>query len=1291
MKYLLLLSLFLFSYLEGFTTSRIGSKNMASSTQWAFEENKGQVIGEDSALVHHFFRKGNLTMFLLKAGIAYQFEKIHYPEGYKELTKFSDRKDFEAHRKLEKDIRRETYRMDIELIGANKDALILTEGKSLDYVQYFTHDALDVHAYSKIIYRDVYPKIDWVIYQTHDMVKYDFVVHPGGNPNAIKIRTKWVEDLSLHSDGSLELRNRMGQILENAPVTYQEAESGREIVESKFVIEDSIIGFKIENYDPSRDLVIDPLVRGWATYYGGSYYEYGRFTATDKSGNVYLAGQTQSSDVNLASGGHQNYFGGVADAFLVKFDTDGKRLWATYYGGTSSDLGYSCAIDGNNNVYLAGSTGSTNGIGTSNGFQPNKGGGISWNAFLVKFDSLGSRKWGTYYTDKGQGYSCSVDGNDNVFLAGFTTNETGFPYNAFQGTYGGGSGDAFLVKFNSSGARQWATYCGGDGDEKHITCSADPSGNVFLSGSTSSTNNISSGGHQSTNYKDTSLGSDSTDAFLVKYNSNGVRQWGTFYGGIRADYGRGCAADKFGNIYLSGHTLSSNNIAYNGHLMSNPFSTNKIFLAKFNSSGARQWATYYGEDTCSALFSPFRGTTGRGCSTDDSGNVYVCGYNGTDCYTTNVGYNGFKDTSKDVIDAILVKFNGSGTRIWGTFYGSIRWEESYSCSVDKSGHAYLTGFTVDTNRIAYKGFQNANGDARYSDAFLVKFCGRIDTPSVVISSTQGTNICIGSQAKFTAKSVFGGPKPSYVWRKNGSIVGTDSSIFVSSSLSDNDTIECLLRSNASCLFIDSAMSNKIIVKMKSADTTYLNQSSCSNKPVLFNGQNRNTSGVYRDTLVSVGGCDSLIILNLNIDTSSSYSYFYNLNCTPSSYYFNNQNLTTSGVYKDTLVNFKGCDSFITVTLTVNKPTASTVNQSICSNQSYYFNNLFLKTAGIYKDTLINSMGCDSIITLTLVVNQNSSSSFSQSICFGQSYFFNGQNRNKAGQYLDTLVSASGCDSIITLNLSLLTNPSLKNVNVSACNPFIYRGKTYTSSDLVIDTIRSGFGCDSVYVRNQLNLKPIASQTTPSYDTFCDEVTIKNQVYTSSFEYTDTLRTKDQLQCDSIYQPRNITILKTPKVSISSSKGLSIEKREMVHLSASSAKYWFWNTGESTREIGFKILENGTYFVIGWNEEQCRDTASISLIAEDPARLELPTAFSPLSDSFANRVFRPNYYGKIELLKFEIYNRIGEKVYSAYDISSAGWDGVYKGVLQSSGMYSYVIDYRANGQRKFRTGEVFLKR
>lgn len=327
---------------------------------------------------------------------------------------------------------------------------------------------------------------------------------------------------------------------------------------------------------------VDPA-RIWSTYYGGIGNESGLACAVDADGNVYLAGST-STTTGMASGGHQNTFGGGdQDAFLVKFSPDGARLWATYYGGANRDQAFGCAVDHEGNVYLAGLTASSAGIAFA-GFDQSQSG--QNDAFLVKFNTNGVRLWATYYGGTGDDYAnaCAVDPDGNVFIAGLSYSSSAIASGGQQGSYGG-DGDGFLVKFSSTGTRLWGTYCGGAGYDIGWSVATDGGGNVLLAGITSSATGIAFGGH------DLTLGGQ--DAFLVKYNASGVRQWGTYYGGSGADLGYACAVDANGNGYLAGVTGSAAGIAFGGH-QNTSGGFDDAFLVKFDPTGVRQWATYYG-------------------------------------------------------------------------------------------------------------------------------------------------------------------------------------------------------------------------------------------------------------------------------------------------------------------------------------------------------------------------------------------------------------------------------------------------------------------------------------------------------------------------------------------------------------------------------------------------------------------------------------------------------------------------------------------------------------------------
>lgn len=756
-----------------------------------FEENKGQVSGGDAQNVLYTFNSGDLSIFLLKTGLAYQFTQIHQSEGAKLLQKSS----------LSNDTRLETYRMNVDLAGANVAAAVIAEGKSTDYCNYYQSNTLNVHNYSKVTYREIYPNIDWVIYKSGNTIKYDFIVRPGGDPKQIKLRTQYVEKLQSNSDGSYTMLNRMGTVTEHKPISSQQSRE----VKTEIKIDGSDISFNVGHYDLTQDLIIDPEL-GWSTYYGGVGADNGHSVAVDKIGNVYLAGYTQSPN-NIADGGYQNSFvfqNGPLNFnnFLVKFNKDGVRQWATYYGAVANTADYkaSCATDLWGNIYLSSSTSQTTGI-AQNGHQSAFGGAF-FDAYLVKFDSLGNRLWGTYYGGEGNdvAYGCATDLNGSVYLCGATTSEHNISFNGYKNTYGG-DGDPFLVKFNKDGERLWATYYGGTGSDIAYGCAVDGTGSVYLTGNASSRNGIAFQGHQS----------DYGGAFLVKFNSEGARQWGTYYGSRYNDQGNACATDGTGAVYMAGTTSSPSNIAYNGFQNTYGGGGDDAFLVKFNSSGVRQWGTYYGGDGHTI----WQSESGRSCSISSNGAVYLAGNSSSH---NGIGQSGYQDTfGGGPADAFLVKFNSqTGDRIWGSYFGGEGGEFGFECASDEStGSVYLCGMTKTQSGLISGGHQVTFGGA-YDDAFLVKLqdeCLPDSNSAATLVATPSTPTVTGTSVVFNLVLQNQGLFPVVKWYKNNVLLPSVSSLSWTGisgvDFQNSDEISVKVFNNSFCANIDSAMSNAI--------------------------------------------------------------------------------------------------------------------------------------------------------------------------------------------------------------------------------------------------------------------------------------------------------------------------------------------------------------------------------------------------------------------------------------------------------------------------------------------------
>jgi len=1043
------LSLVAFFYAT--TSVAVNSDSMlkSQSKTIAFTENKGQVHDQ-----HYKARPdvlfsgtdGKLVFHLKNNGISYQLNRV---DSWKEEEDHKTKDDALSVSKGKRQVvdKSTIYRVDINWLNANPQAAVRTgnalEGYNNYYLESCPNGALNVKSYETVEYQNIYNGINLKWYQNKGQLKYDYVVAPHANYKQIQLEIKGAQ-LQLQKNGCLLLKTPLGTIEEHAPLVYQ---NGKQL-KANYVLKGNVLSFNVENYDPAQELIIDPVVRLWGTYYGGNGgagNDFGNSCIVDNLNNVYLAGSTEhnSGTIIATVGSHQSTFGGATDAFLVKFNSSGSRQWGTYYGGSGDDRAFACTIDASGNVFIAGRTNSS-GVGiisTAGSHQTTIGGGDD--AFLVKFNTSGIRLWGTYYggTGNDEGRSCSTDASGNVYLAGHTLSNISTVIattGAHQSTIGG-SLDAFLVKFNASGVRQWGTYYGGTASDRGNCCITDASGNVFLGGETSSNSGteIATGLSHQASFG----GGIFNDAFLVKFNSNGVRQWGTYYGGNAFDAGYSCATDATGNVYFAGRTNSNTGtvIATPGAHQSALGGSSNAFLVKFNSGGVRQWGTYYGGN----------GEIGNSCLTDANGNIYLAGR--TDCLTSSIVATpgshqiNFGGNSED---AFLVKFNSSGIRQWGTYYGGNGDESAFSCSADNSGNIYLAGSSSSTTGtvIATPSSHQPNHGGPQYDAFLVKFK---DCPTIGASVNANTPLCQNSTLNFTT-TVTSTLTLNYNWQgpnsftanvQNPSIANTPTANAGTYTLTVNDGQGC---SETATVSVSVNLKPTVAVNsgsICSSNSFTINPSGASTYTI--QGGNAvvspNTNTSYTVIGTSTAGCVSDVATsNVTVFATPTIAVNSGSICSGNSFTLNPSGASTYTIQGGNVVvsptvnasytvvgtSTAGCisNTFATANVTVNALPTITVNSgAICSGNSFTINPSGANTYTIQGGNAVvspttnasytvagtSTAGCVSVLFATSNVTVNANPTITaisnQTLCLGNTF---------------TLTPSGGTSYTVTQGLSL---------------------------------------------------------------------------------------------------------------------------------------------------------------------------------------------------------------------------------------------------------------------------------
>ncbi|CAM3856418.1 T9SS type B sorting domain-containing protein [Flavobacterium cucumis] len=1338
--------LFFFSFFAISTFSQVKHNSTG------FIENKGQIVDQKSRpnpSVKYLLNTNGLNVQLREKGFSYDvYETEKNPLTKKDKDFYSSNPNFDNGIKTpDYSLKYKYHRIDIDFLNANPNTQLIAEEKSKDYDNYYNivhspEGIINVHKYQKVTYKNIYNQIDVVFFIPNDSTKaveYNFIIKPGGKISDIQLQFRGGKTELL--ENKIRMQLRFGGMEETIPMSWTEQKNGKSEIKINYKkIKKNVYGFEGDLNSSEKTIVIDPVpIRLWGTYYGGNDIELAYDITSDINNNIYISGLTYSTNNMATSDAHLSSMNSITAGFIAKFDSNGMRSWGSYYLANIINV----KVDNNLNVYFSGQTLISSNISTPGTHQPIKS---NYNdGYLVKFNSLGIRQWGTYFGGEKNDFihSMAFDNLNNVFLCGETNSNTQIAsINSHQSIKESSddSTDAFIAKFNDQGLRLWATYYGGENPDGLFNCFVNNDNFLYLTGVTHSTSNISTPG----SYQTTNLGG--SDGMILKFDLNGNLIWGTYIGGEENDF-LGLKGDLVNNnIYLIGPTYSTTNIATPGtffetYQLNHSYGSSNALIKFDLINQTKVWGTYFTEKV-------------HQLSVNNLNEVYFCGE--TYSYTGIATPDGYQTTRNNYLHVYLIKLNENSQRVWGTYYSGDRATQNAILEVDNSNSIYLYGnangnSTGITTPNSHQYYQASN-----EDTFLVKFLDCQSSTSVNSNSP----ICIGNNLELSAS---GGT--NYSWTGPNGFTSTDQNpIILNSNASHSGQYSCEITGTGDC---DNTVTINVVVgdfEMPIPTNT--------NLPVITGDCNTVISTIPTATDNCAGTIIATTTNPLTYSIPGSYTITWNYNDGNGNTSSQTQNVTISSValptptseqqfciqenatlnnivisgqnikwydaitsgnllpittllqngttyYASQTIN--GCESArVPVLVTIQNTAAPTgnQNQSFCSTENATLNNIAVTGTDVIW---YNSLGGSTILSTSTLLQNGGTYYASQTINGCES-----PTRLAVSIQLINTLNANNYSEAICDDLNNRTEiVNLSNYNgaliASSGNIFkYYYSLNGAQNQLPADEIQNSnnynlsIGNNIVYVRIEspntcfqivtLDLNLVSKPFVNINDVMpiCEGSSITIDAGSGFDNYLWS--TNDTNNSITITQPGNYSVIVSENhgsLVCSTTKNFTVVNSNIGTISEIITSDWTQN--ENTISVllssnssgnyeyslnGIDFQDNNTFYGLenGEYTVYVRDKNGCGVSSEDVYVLMYPKFFTPNGDGY-------NDYWKIKLSENEpnisitIFDRYG-KLIKQFDSTSNGWDGTLNNKALPATDYWFVV-IREGG--KEHRGHFTLKR
>ena len=1289
----------------------------------AFSINKNQWDSE----VLFRTRVSNGSLWLAKNCLTFDLQNADDLKTFADF-KASVGRNIVAGKKFPTHVRRHVFKIYFE--GMNPQSKAKGYEEHYDYENYFIGNdkskwASHVERYSYVVYNELYPKIDYKVYSHDGFLKWDFIVKPKGNYKDIKLKYEGVPSLSL-ANGNLVIRTHAGKIVEMKPYAYQVDELGNKTeIACSFKVKGLELSFVVnEKFDKTKELIIDPTLV-YASYSGSTADNWGYTATYDYNGFIFGGGSVFSTGHYPTTVGAMDstFNGGVCDIGITKYDPSSSNLiYSTYLGGSGSEVPSSLVVNSADELFILGTTGSSDYPTLSNSYDNSFNGGsnitltyiISYpngsDLCLSRLSSNGTQLLASSYfggngndgmnsaasldknyADKIRG-EILTDDNNNCYVVSSTYSSNLPTTSAVFQPSKGYLQDGMIAKFDNNLSNLiWCSYLGGNMDDAAYAVALTSADDIVVTGGTNSSNlSTTSGAFQTT------FNGGTADGYVAKINKNGNFIYNmSYFGTTMYDQSFFVDIDRKDHIFLYGQTADTGSALIYNALWNQPHGGQ--FVSKLKSDlSSLIWSTNWGTSTSVGPdISP------SAFMVDLCNRVYMSGWGGqTNYFGTTSGLpittNAFQSTTDGSDYYFLVLKDDASGMDYGTFYGGA------------SSHEHVDG---GTSRFDNRGklYQSVcAGCGGYSD---------FPTTSGCHSSTNNSSNCNNAVIKFDFIV------PVVVADFNAPAVGCApyQASFVSTSY--------VTSANATCHwdFGNGATSN-------SCNTTYTyNQGGIFNVTLIITDS---SSCNYADTIVKqvavieghrdtlptqeicIGDFTQIGLLPIN---DPNVTYIWDNASTLSNAFISNPIATPNATTYYTLLFSNGVctDTLVQLVKVYNVDANAGNDTTLC------YSNITLQASGNYPG-LTYQWSSNNLFTDTL--NTSLSDSSLTTTMIGPTYYYLKISWGNTCYDTDSLL----VEPRIEIATQKIQNPLCngdQNGSISigvmgGALPYNYQWSnggmmdsiTLLSVGSYLVTVTDNDGCFAIDSFNLTEPQPLLS-TRAQLNIPCQAACIGKAWGTPSggtppysWQWDDsgnqTTNPATNL-CDGTYHvviTDNNNCQTGDTVVIIDSSGFIVPnawveddtiyegQSTKIHSNYFGQTYtytWTPTTGLNNPNIYNPTASpttTTTYYLVIRDQWGCEwyDTINIfviDVICEEPY-IFVPNAFTPDGDGVNDVLYVRSSVGYET--DFKIFNRWGEVVFETDDIQH-GWDGTYKGKKVDPGVFDYYLKLTCYNH------EVFIKK